>query len=163
MRLPLYAALACHRALKPGPTRGVVCCAEPSGYHVPVMLDEVLSWLVTDPAGTYADGTLGGGGHSAALLDVLAPSGGRLIALDRDPDALREAGARLQPFTQSGHAKLIHADFGSMPDALRGAGLKPAAGGGMLDGLLLDLGVSSHQLDERSRGFSFKADAPLGR
>ena len=60
MRLPLYAALACHRALKPGPTRGVVCCAEPSGYHVPVMLDEVLSWMVTDPAGTYADGTLGG-------------------------------------------------------------------------------------------------------
>lgn len=157
---------------------------EPSGYHVPVLLDEVMSWLLTDPAGeparlpspraplwsralpclagTYADGTLGGGGHSAAMLEVLAPNGGRLIGVDRDPDALREAGARLKSYTESGHATLVHSSFGSMPDALRSAGLKPVtAGGGVLDGLLLDLGVSSHQLDCGARGFSFMRDGPL--
>ena len=105
-----------------------------SDYHVPVLLDEVMHWLVTDPAGTYADGTLGGGGHSAALLEALAPAGGRLIGLDRDPEALREAGARLQPYMESGHAQLVHSNFGAMPDALRGAGLTPGAGGGVIDG-----------------------------
>ena len=96
------------------------------------------------------------------MLEVLAPGGGQLIGVDRDPDALREAGARLKSYTESGHAKLVHSSFGSMPDALRSAGLKPAvAGGGMLDGLLLDLGVSSHQIDCGERGFSFMRDGPL--
>ena len=117
-------------------------------YHVPVLLHEVVDWLITDVSGTYADGTLGGGGHSSALLEVLAPNGGRLIGLDRDPDAIRVAGARLLPFTESGHAKLVHANFATMPDALRRSGLPHSADGGMLDGLLLDLGVSSHQVGE---------------
>ena len=130
-------------------------------YHVPVLLREVVSWLLTDPSGTYADGTLGGGGHSAAMLEILAPGGGRLIGLDRDPDALREAGVRLQGFTDSGHAKIVHANFATMPDALRAAGLAPGPRGGILDGLLLDLGVSSHQLDTGARGFSFMRDGPL--
>ena len=126
------------------------------------MLDEVVSWMLTDPSGTYADGTLGGGGHSAALLEVLAPSGGQLIGLDRDPDALRVAGARLQGYTQSSHAKLVKSNFANMPDALRGAGLTPRPGEtGVLDGLLVDLGVSSHQIDEGARGFSFMRDGPL--
>jgi 16S rRNA (cytosine1402-N4)-methyltransferase len=144
-----------------------MCCAAPdpepeSEYHVPVMLNEVVSWMLTDLSGTYADGTLGGGGHSAALLEVLAPGGGQLIGLDRDPDALRVAGARLQGYTQSGHAKLVKSNFANMPDALRGAGLTPRPGEtGVLDGLLVDLGVSSHQIDEGARGFSFMRDGPL--
>ena len=163
-------AAAGPRALRPASearVRLIHACATPdpepdSEYHVPVMLDEVVSWMLTDPSGTYADGTLGGGGHSAALLEVLAPGGGQLIGLDRDPDALQVAGARLQGYTQSGHAKLVKSNFANMPEALRGAGLTPRPGeAGLLDGLLVDLGVSSHQINEGARGFSFMRDGPL--
>jgi len=127
-----------------------------SGYHVPVLCEETRDWLITDPAGTYADGTLGGGGHSAALLEVLAPAGGHLIAVDRDPDALASAGARLAQHTEAGRCSLMRATFGSLGQALRDGGAAAP-----LDGLLLDLGVSSFQLDEPGRGFSYMRDGPL--
>ena len=126
-----------------------------SDYHVPVLCAEAVDWLITDAAGTYVDGTLGGGGHSAALAAALAPEG-RLISVDRDPDALAAARVRLMPSIESGAATLIRSNFGALPDALATAGfLAP------LDGLLLDLGVSSHQLDEPERGFSYMRDGPL--
>ena len=131
-----------------------------STYHVPVMCAEAVEWLVGDPSGTYVDATLGGGGHSAALLDVLAPQGGHLIGVDRDPDALQAAGARLAAHVDAGHATLVRSNFGALAEALRGV---PRVGGadGCLDGILVDLGVSSHQLDEAARGFSYMHDGPL--
>jgi len=133
-------------------------------YHVPVLCAEAVDWLVTDPAGTYVDCTLGGGGHSAALLDTLAPHGGHLISLDRDPDALDAASKRLKTYVESGHSSLVRSNFGSLPDALRGVRAGAFADGhseGKLHGILLDLGVSSHQLDEGARGFSYANDGPL--
>lgn len=81
-------------------------------YHVPVLRSEAVEWLISDPSGTYVDGTLGGGGHSAALLEVLAPQGGHLISVDRDPDALRTAGDRLKPYVTDGHSTIIRSNFG---------------------------------------------------
>ena len=140
-----------------------------TSYHAPVLCDATIKYLVTNPAGTYADGTLGGGGHSEALLEVLAPRGGRLISLDRDPDALREASARLERFAAGGHAAFVHANFATLADrlpaALRTLGDNNIAtaesSAPPLDGLLLDLGVSSYQLDTAERGFSFMRDGPL--
>ena len=130
--------------------------ATPSGdntYHVPVLCAEAVEWLITDPRGTYVDATLGGGGHTAALLEALAPHGGHIIGVDRDPNALAAAGERLAPHLgPGGAATLLRSNFGALADAL------PV---GQIDGLLLDLGVSSHQLDEPSRGFSFMRDGPL--
>ena len=147
------------RAVQFCTTAGVRMLTE-SSYHVPVLRDELVESLITDPAGTYCDGTLGGGGHSEALLQVLAPQGGRLIAVDRDTDALRAAGERLSEHTASGAATLIQSNFGSLSDALSSLPCA-VAGGGWLDGLLLDIGVSSHQLDDAGRGFSFMRDGPL--
>ena len=135
-------------------------------YHVPVLRDELVRWLVTDPAGTYADLTLGGGGHSAALLDVLAPAGGRLVCADRDGDAIRQARRRLGTHVESGAATLLQTSFGRFPAALSRAGVGVGAGGApgegaQLSGVLLDLGVSSHQIDEASRGFSMRFEGPL--
>ena len=127
-------------------------------YHVPVLCAEAVSWLITNPAGTYVDGTLGGGGHSAALLQVLAPNGGHLIGVDRDPEALATAGARLVHHLETGHATLVRSNFGALAGALRTVRGPDAP---LLDGMLLDLGVSSHQLNEPSRGFSFMRDGPL--
>ncbi|KAL1521478.1 hypothetical protein AB1Y20_021140 [Prymnesium parvum] len=129
-------------------------------YHVPVLRDELVDLLITDPSGIYCDGTLGGGGHSEALLQVLAGSGGRLIALDRDADALHAAGERLSAYTATGAATLLRSNFGAMSEAL--SSLPEAQPGcGWLDGILLDIGVSSHQLDEAERGFSFMREGPL--
>jgi len=127
-------------------------------YHVPVLCAEAVSWLITDPAGTYVDGTLGGGGHSAALLKALAPHGGRLIGLDRDPEALATARQRLGSHLDADEMTLMRSNFGALPSALR---MLRGDAAPLLDGLLLDLGVSSHQLDEASRGFSFMRDGPL--
>jgi len=123
-----------------------------SGYHAPVLVRETVDLLITDPAGVYVDGTLGGGGHSAALLDALAPEG-RVVGLDQDPEALAAARERL-------------ADAGARFTALRGnfagmAGLLASAGVDAVDGVLLDLGVSSHQIDEAARGFAYSAEGPL--
>ena len=116
-------------------------------YHVPVMLPEVLSVLVPTPGKVFLDCTLGGGGHGEALLERLTP-GGRLIGLDRDPEALAEAGARLARFGEAFILRQARFDaLGSVLDSLQ---IKA------VDGILFDLGVSSHQLDTPARGFSFK-------
>ncbi len=121
-----------------------------SGYHVPVMVGEVLGALRPERGGLFLDGTLGGGGHSEALL-ASAPEA-RVVGIDRDPDALAEAGARLARFGDRFRA--VRANFA---DALEAAGI----GAGELAGVLLDLGISSHQIDQDGRGFTFRAGAPL--
>ncbi len=121
-----------------------------TGYHAPVMVAEVLDLLRPERGGLFLDGTLGGGGHAEALL-LRAPDA-RLVATDRDPDALAEAGARLAPFGE--RVRLVRANFA---DAVDAAGIAPAS----LAGVLLDLGFSSHQIDADARGFTFRAGAPL--
>lgn len=120
--------------------------------HIPVMLAECLEALAIDPQGVYLDGTAGGGGHSAAIAERLR--GGRLYALDQDPDAIKAAGERLVGLP----ATLIQSNFRDAPAVLAAEGVTA------LDGALLDLGVSSHQLDRGERGFSYRsagAGAPL--
>lgn len=123
-----------------------------TGYHAPVLYKEVTDGFVTDPAGTYVDGTLGGGGHAAALLDVLAPEG-RVIGIDQDPEALATATERLGDAAERFHT--IRGNFGDLEALLRAEGIES------VDGVLLDLGVSSHQIDEAERGFAYAASGPL--
>jgi 16S rRNA (cytosine1402-N4)-methyltransferase len=120
--------------------------------HTPVLRDEVLAGLAIRPGGRYCDGTFGRGGHTAAILGALGPSG-RVVAIDRDPDAIR-AGQRR--FEGESRLTLVRGSFGPLEERVRAAGVE-----GELDGVLLDLGVSSPQLDEASRGFSFMQDGPL--
>jgi 16S rRNA (cytosine1402-N4)-methyltransferase len=117
--------------------------------HVPVLLAEALEGLAVRPGGLYVDGTVGLGGHAAEILAGSAPDG-RLLGADRDTDALEQAEVRLTEF--GSRARLVHADFRELPRKL--AGETP-------DGILLDLGVSSLQLDSPERGFSFQAEGPL--
>jgi 16S rRNA (cytosine1402-N4)-methyltransferase len=119
-------------------------------YHVPVMVEEVLSMLRPERGGLFLDGTLGGGGHARALLER-GPEA-RLVGVDRDPDALRIASERLAPFGD--RARVVRSNFA---EAVESAGL-PA---GSLAGALLDLGVSSWQIDAAERGFTFRPGAPL--
>lgn len=121
-------------------------------FHEPVLLSECLDALSIRPDGVYADGTAGGGGHSAAIAERLSPKG-RLICLDKDEDALKACKERLAPY--SDRIVLLKRSFSEIPQVLRELGIPG------LDGLLLDLGVSSYQLDEPSRGFSYMSDAPL--
>ena len=121
-----------------------------SGYHAPVMAREVMDLLRPERGGTYLDGTLGGGGHAEALLERGAEA--RLIGVDRDPDALAEASARLERFGD--RFRPVRANFA---DAVDAAGIAD----GTLDGVLLDLGISSHQIDVDARGFTFRPGAPL--
>ena len=121
-------------------------------HHVPIMVREVTELLEPDRGGVFVDGTLGGGGHSEAILKLL-PETGRLIGIDRDETALAAASARLAPFRDRFTA--IHGNFFHMKPLLLQKGIAA------VDGILLDLGVSSYQLDEPSRGFSYKAEAPL--
>ena len=120
-------------------------------HHIPVLFDEVMEWMQPRADGVYADGTLGGGGHSEGILRL---SGGTatLYGIDRDEDAIRAAGERLKGYPG------FHAIHGNFHDA---KALLAAAGAPPLTGALLDLGVSSHQLDEGERGFSYHEDAPL--
>lgn len=122
---------------------------EQYAYHRPVLFEETLAALAVNPEGVYVDGTAGGGGHSHAIASRL--QGGRLIALDQDPDAIRQASARLQGLP----ATVVRSNFRYMDRVLRDLNITG------VDGILLDIGVSSHQLDEPSRGFSYHADAPL--
>jgi len=115
--------------------------------HIPVLRDEVVALFAPVPAGVIVDATLGGGGHSAALLEAYA--GIRIIGLDRDEAALTAAGERLSRF--SDRVRLVHAPFSSLADVTS----EP------LSGVLFDLGVSSPQLDQAERGFSFRADAAI--
>ena len=119
--------------------------------HVSVLLQESVDWLNIRSDGVYLDGTLGLGGHSAAIAGRLET--GRLISIDRDETAIERAGERLKPFGDRVH--LVHGEFGNLEEILRSLGLK------RIDGMLFDFGVSSPQLDEAERGFSYREDAPL--
>ncbi len=123
--------------------------------HLPVMLEETLRCLAPQPGETMLDGTLGLGGHAVEILRGLIP-GGTLVGIDRDPQALERASTRLDGV--GGEYRLLHGTFDALGQLLREAGLGPD---GALDGLLLDLGVSSMQLDRAERGFSFRNDGPL--
>ncbi len=120
-------------------------------YHVSVLLEECLEGLDIKPDGIYVDGTLGGAGHSSCIAARLTT--GRLIGIDRDPVALKAAGERLKPWQD--RVTLVHSNFCEIRSVLDSLGI------GGVDGILLDLGVSSPQLDEAERGFSYMADAPL--
>ena len=117
--------------------------------HTPVMLEEVLRALGVRAGGWYADGTLGGGGHAVGILEASAPDG-RLFGCDRDELALAAAGGRLKPF--HGRFEIRQGNFAEL------ASWVPAAS---VDGVLFDLGVSSPQINEAGRGFSFQSDGPL--
>ncbi|MBR0483649.1 MAG: 16S rRNA (cytosine(1402)-N(4))-methyltransferase RsmH [Oscillospiraceae bacterium] len=118
--------------------------------HVPVLLPETLNYLAVRPDGIYIDGTVGGAGHSREIASRLDKNG-LLIGLDRDPDAVAVATERLQALP----AMVIQGNYSQMRNILDSLNILAA------DGILLDLGVSSHQLDEAERGFSYHADAPL--
>ena len=117
--------------------------------HLTVLLREAVEALAIRPAGVYVDATFGRGGHSRAILAQLGPEG-RLLALDRDPRAIAAAAA-----IGDARLKVVHRPFADMGEAVREAGF------GSVDGVLMDIGVSSPQLDEGERGFSFRFDAPL--
>jgi 16S rRNA (cytosine1402-N4)-methyltransferase len=121
-------------------------------FHKPVLVGEVIASLRCRPGAVYVDGTLGGGGHAFEILRNSAPDG-RLIGIDADGDALREAQKRLAPFGD--RAILVKGNFADMEATLSGMNIEK------VEGILLDLGVSSHQLDTAERGFSFTLDAPL--
>ena len=120
-------------------------------HHVSVLLDECIEALNIQPDGIYVDGTLGGAGHSYHIAEKLTT--GRLIGIDRDPIALEAAGKRLEPLKD--RVTLVHSNFCQMAKVLDDLGITG------VDGILLDLGVSSPQLDDGARGFSYMADAPL--
>lgn len=120
-------------------------------HHVSVLLEECVEGLNIRPDGIYVDGTLGGGGHSSQIVKRLTT--GRLIGIDRDRVALKAAGERLAE--HSDKVTLVHANFCEIRQVLNNLGIEA------VDGILLDLGVSSPQLDDGERGFSYMADAPL--
>jgi 16S rRNA (cytosine1402-N4)-methyltransferase len=124
---------------------------EPSIAHRPVLLDEALEFLNVRPGGTYIDATLGGGGHAEAILERLTT--GRLLGLDRDPAAVAHARERLAGYGERFVA--MEGNFGQIAELHRASGFAPA------DGLLADLGLSSLQLDDAARGFSFNREGPL--
>lgn len=118
--------------------------------HVPVLLHETLQGLNINPNGIYVDCTVGGAGHSIKIAEQLSENG-RLIALDRDPDAIQVASERLKPY----NATILQRNYSQIKDALETLNID------CVDGILMDLGVSSHQLDTVERGFSYHYDAPL--
>ena len=120
-------------------------------HHVSVLLEECIEGLAIKPDGIYVDGTLGGAGHSSHIAAKLTT--GRLIGIDRDPVALKAAGERLKPYGD--RVTLVHSNFCEIKQVLQDLNIDG------VDGILLDLGVSSPQLDEVARGFSYMADAPL--
>ena len=126
--------------------------AMPISRHVPVMQDEVLRYLRPQSGGTFLDGTVGGGGHTAAILDACGPRG-RVLGLDRDVHALAVAHQRVDTFAD--RVVLVHANFSQAGDVLARLGWEP------VDGILLDLGFSSLQVEDAERGFSFSHAGPL--
>ena len=123
-----------------------------SEYHAPIMVEEVLTLLAPGRGGVFVDGTLGGGGHAEAVLNML-PSGSRLFGIDRDGEAIAEASKRLSTFGDRFRA--LRGNFFDMTRLLKEQGIEK------VDGILMDLGVSSHQLDAPERGFSYHNEAPL--
>ncbi len=120
-------------------------------YHRSVLLDECIEALAIQPNGVYVDGTAGGGGHSFAIASALDK--GLLIAIDQDEAAIAAAGKRLSPLGD--RARVVRSNFSKLANVLDDCGIEE------IDGLLLDLGVSSYQLDEAERGFAYQSDAPL--
>ncbi|MAT39791.1 MAG: 16S rRNA (cytosine(1402)-N(4))-methyltransferase [Ectothiorhodospiraceae bacterium] len=120
-------------------------------YHVPVLAELAVQYLVTNSDGVYIDGTLGGGGHSALILDKLSRNG-LVIGIDQDEDAVRFCKSR---FADETRIKIVHENTEHMSRILQEINIDA------VDGVLLDLGISSHQIDEGARGFSFREDGPL--
>src|SRR6266567_3331841 len=127
-----------------------------TGYtqHVPVMLEEVLKFLRPRAGGHYIDGTLGGGGHTQAILERSAPDG-RVLGIDADGQAIARVRERLAEFVRTGRLVLVHGNFAELARIVNEAGFVSVGG------ILLDLGFSSYQMDDAQRGFSFSADGPL--
>ena len=123
-------------------------------YHAPVLSHDVRTRLVTTREGRYVDATLGGGGHAAAVLDELGPEG-TVLGIDRDADALAAARDRLADAVDAGRFRAVQGRFGTLRALLEAEDFMP------VDGLLLDLGVSSYQIDDPERGFSFQEEGPL--
>jgi len=123
-----------------------------AGFHESVLREEVLRFLLTDRSGTYVDGTLGGGGHAEGICRALGEHG-RLIGFDRDAEAIDAARERLRPF--GGAVTLVRENFADMGSVLGAMGVRSVAG------ILLDLGISSHQVDTPGRGFSFRPGGAL--
>ncbi|MBO9336143.1 MAG: 16S rRNA (cytosine(1402)-N(4))-methyltransferase RsmH, partial [Roseiflexus sp.] len=121
-------------------------------HHTPVLLAEVVAGLLPRPGGRYIDGTVGGGGHAAAILEASSPNG-RLLGIDCDPAALAAAAARLAPYGD--RVTLVRGSFREIGQ------LAATSGFAQVEGVVLDLGVSSYQLDMPERGFSFQSHAPL--
>ena len=119
--------------------------------HIPVLLQECIDGLDINENGIYVDGTLGGAGHSSKILEELSPNG-TLIGIDRDREALKSAAEKLKDFN---NVKYVHGNHDDIKNILQDLNIQE------VDGILLDLGVSSYQLDEVSRGFSYMQDAPL--
>jgi 16S rRNA (cytosine1402-N4)-methyltransferase len=124
----------------------------PPGEHAPVLLAEVVHWLAPRAGGVYIDATLGNGGHATAILEASAPTG-RLLGLDADPAAIGVARTRLADFGD--RAVLVNRNFRDLAE------VGPAVGFDAVDGIVIDLGISSRQLDTGGRGFSFRHDEPL--
>lgn len=126
--------------------------AEVATKHTTVLLNEAVEALIVDPAGVYVDGTFGRGGHTAALLAKLSP-GASVVAIDKDPQAIAEGEIK---FKSDARLQLVHGTFADLSEIVAQVGKT-----GQLSGVLLDLGVSSPQLDQAERGFSFMRDGPL--
>jgi 16S rRNA (cytosine1402-N4)-methyltransferase len=122
--------------------------------HISVMPDEVLDYLQPSPGGHYIDGTAGGGGHTAAILERSAPEG-RVLGIDTDEQALDRVRERLSEYVRNGRLVLVHGNFADLTTIARQTGFTS------VQGVLLDLGFSSDQMDNPQRGFSFSADGPL--
>lgn len=135
--------------------------------HVPVLLEEVLNYLQPGPGGRYIDGTIGGGGHTEAILARSAPDG-RVLGIDADAQALERVGGtngRLASAVKSGRLTLVQGNFGELArivrDEARFSSFEGNGSPARVDGILLDLGFSSYQMDDPQRGFSFSIDGPL--
>ncbi len=124
---------------------------EDAGYHIPVLLERSIEYLVSDPDGVYIDGTLGGGGHSRCLLEKLTKKS-RVFAFDQDDDAIEHAALL---FKDDPRMTVVHSNVVHLSDVLNTYDVTE------IDGILLDLGVSSHQIDTPQRGFSFRFSGPL--
>ncbi len=121
--------------------------------HIPIMLDDVISGLDIKPDGIYVDGTLGGAGHSSEIVKRLSDKG-RHIGIDQDLDAIKAATERLSEYKDK-HVDIVHSNYVNMKTVLLDLGIEK------VDGILLDLGVSSYQFDNKDRGFSYREEAPL--
>jgi 16S rRNA (cytosine1402-N4)-methyltransferase len=125
-----------------------------ANYHTPVMVNECLQYLNIEKDKVYIDCTLGGGGHSFAILE----KGGRVIGLDQDMDAIQESTKRLRSYIEDGRMEILQTNFRNLKKVPQ---LSKIANGNPVDGILMDLGISSHQVDDSARGFSFSSSGPL--